>query len=184
MWNLLNVVQVLTYTRNFTPWPALTDQVHMYLVEAIYLEQISSAVMEFGQTKFEQAQEMTKDEYVRELGIDSKSLAKNLGIIAISLALIVLIVILYLVCKYTCKSQSCWNKIAQYIKRKMFFNGIFRYVIVGYLKLMNQFAQMLLIGLATMEDLRLIFLSMLVVIVLLLWPVLTTAFLIRKRNKL
>ena len=61
MWNLLNVIQVLTYTRNFTPWPALTDQVIMYLIEAIYLDQISSAVMDFGQTKFEQAQEITKD---------------------------------------------------------------------------------------------------------------------------
>ena len=111
-------------------------------------------------------------------------MAKNLGIIAVSLALILLIIILYLVCKYSCKSQSCWSKIASMIQKKVFFSGIFRYIIVGYLKLMNQFAQMLLIGLATMEDPGLIPLSLLVVICLTLWPVFTVAFLIRKRNKL
>lgn len=55
MWNLLNVMQVLTYARNFTPWPPLVDKLLDVLVEALYLNALSTAALDFGKTKFEAA---------------------------------------------------------------------------------------------------------------------------------
>ena len=63
-------MQVLTYIRNFTPWPALVDQAMMYLIEAIYLDQLTSALIDFSKTEFEKAKEITKDEYLRTQGIE------------------------------------------------------------------------------------------------------------------
>ena len=37
MWNLLNVMQVLAYVRNFTVWPAFIEMIIKNIVEAIYL---------------------------------------------------------------------------------------------------------------------------------------------------
>ena len=36
------------------------------LIDAIYLEVITNAVMDFGKSKFEVAETVTKDEYLRE----------------------------------------------------------------------------------------------------------------------
>ena len=107
-----------------------------------------------------------------------------MGVIAISLALIVLLIILYFICKNIGKKNSCCQKVAAMFTTKLFYNGLIRYVIVGYLKLLNQFGQMFLIAIATMEDPYNIPLSGLAVLLLMIWPVFTAAFLIRKRNKI
>ena len=38
LWNLLNVMQVLAVTREFTQWPATIEEIIKYLYEALYLE--------------------------------------------------------------------------------------------------------------------------------------------------
>ena len=66
MWNLFNVMQVLAYTRGFTQWPAMVESAITYIIDAIYLETVNNAIMEFGMTEFEVAKATTKDEFKRE----------------------------------------------------------------------------------------------------------------------
>ena len=52
MWNLLNVMQVLAYARNFIVWPCMVEMIIKYIIEAIYLNQVNSAIMDYGKTQF------------------------------------------------------------------------------------------------------------------------------------
>ena len=50
MWNLFTVMQVLSYMRNFCMWPALLQEVITYIIEAVYLNQLNEAIMNFGKS--------------------------------------------------------------------------------------------------------------------------------------
>ena len=63
MWNLLHVMQILTFSKNFTEWPALATESLTYINDAIYLEEISGKVLEFGQSKFDLAKIATHDKF-------------------------------------------------------------------------------------------------------------------------
>ena len=69
MWNLVNVLQVLVFTRTFTPWPTFINDILMHLEEVLYLRQISDYTFDYGKSKFEVVQDMTKDEFLNEQGI-------------------------------------------------------------------------------------------------------------------
>ena len=77
-----------------------------------------------------------------ENGIMYDSVAKSLGVFALSIAIILLIFLIYLISK----RFRCCEKIKAILRKKMFYSGPIRYVIVGYLKLLNQFASLLLLG--------------------------------------
>ena len=68
---------------------------------------------------------------------------KSLGIFAVSVGLILLIVLIYILIR----RFNCCGKIKIMIGKKIFYSGPIRYVIVGYLKLLNQFTTLLLFGL-------------------------------------
>ena len=70
------------------------------------------------------------------------SIMKSLGVFAISVIIILLVILIYLLIKRC----SCCEKIRKLLSKKLFFSGPLRYVIVGYVKLLNQFATLLLIG--------------------------------------
>ena len=50
MWNLLNVIQVLVFIKNFTLWPAGTENILIILSEVIYLEKFSNWSLDFGKS--------------------------------------------------------------------------------------------------------------------------------------
>ena len=52
-WNLLNVIQVLVFLRNFTNWPAIVYQVLNQLFEAITLKPFMDPIFQYGKTTFE-----------------------------------------------------------------------------------------------------------------------------------
>ena len=66
----------------------------------------------------------------------------------------------------------------------MFYSGPIRYVIVGYLKLLNQFASLLLFGLASSMSLYLMIGYSLAIVFLVLWPIWSVFFLIKNKHKL
>ena len=53
MWNLLNVVQVLTYMKFFTRFPALMELVFTMMEDAITLKLLTDPVFDFGKSKFQ-----------------------------------------------------------------------------------------------------------------------------------
>ena len=99
LWNLFNVMQVLAYSREFTQWPAMVDKVIEYIIDALYLEKVNNAIMDFGKSTFEIAKGTTKDEFLLENGIMYDSVAKSLGVFAISILIILLIFLIYLISK-------------------------------------------------------------------------------------
>ena len=50
MWNLMNVIQVLSYVRFFSGWPALMLEVFKYIDNAITLKPVSDPIFEYGQS--------------------------------------------------------------------------------------------------------------------------------------
>ena len=48
MWNLMNVIQVLSYIRFFTGWPALMMEIFTYMDDAITLKPLTDPIFEFG----------------------------------------------------------------------------------------------------------------------------------------
>ena len=50
MWNLMNVIQVLSYVRFFSGWPALMLEVFKNLDNAITLKPVSDPIFEYGKS--------------------------------------------------------------------------------------------------------------------------------------
>ena len=48
MWNLMNVIQVLSYVRFFSGWPALMLEVFKYMDNAITLKPVSDPIFDYG----------------------------------------------------------------------------------------------------------------------------------------
>ena len=53
MWNLLNVVQVLTYMKFFTRFPAFMEIIFTMMEDAITLKLLTDPVFDFGKSKFQ-----------------------------------------------------------------------------------------------------------------------------------
>ena len=64
---------------------------------------------------------------------------RNLGIFALGVGALVIVIILFFLIRLCCAKISCCKKLGTMVHKKIFFSGPIRYVVVGYLKLMNQF---------------------------------------------
>lgn len=69
------------------------------------------------------------------LGYKSSNLLKNLGLLAIALALIALLVIVLVLIKKLVKKNERAEKIYNYISSRIFYNFLIRAFIESYLKL-------------------------------------------------
>ena len=104
---------------------------------------------------------------------------KNLAVFGISLALIALVVLLYMLCRNCCRKDSICAKLKVKVAEKLFYSTFIRYIVVGYLKLFNQFATMLCITyLLNGETIGAVF-SIPVLVFLTMWPLFTIWFLLR-----
>ena len=97
----MNVIQVLSYIRFFSGWPALMLEVFKYMDNAISLKPISDPIFEYGQTQFEKANATLMDEGMKDMGVQDTSLFKSLG-----LFLVVLLGLLGLMLVYLATSAS------------------------------------------------------------------------------
>ena len=48
LWNLLNVIQVLSYMRFYTNWPAWMREIFVYMDNAITLKPVTDLIFELG----------------------------------------------------------------------------------------------------------------------------------------
>lgn len=178
-------MQVLGYAQNFAQWPAIGDSVINQIIDAIYLKKINDAVMDMGKSKFDLAEETEKDEYLQNQGIKDTSIMKSLGIFFVGVAIIVIAILIYVLCKkFPAKCGSVCNKIKTMIQKKLFYSGPLRYVIVSYLKLQNQFFNMLVIAMLSGAAFYLTIAYGFLVVLLMVWPLWTLYFMIGNRKKL
>ena len=117
---------------------------------------------------------------MREQGIEDDSIMKSLGVFAVSIALILLVFLIYFLIK-RCK---CCEKIKQMLYKKMCYSGPIRYIVVGYLKLLNQFAALLLFGMSSQMSIFMIIGYALVIMFLMLWPFWSSCWLMKNKDKL
>ena len=65
----MNVIQVLSYMRFFSAWPAALVEVFLHLDNAITLKPISDPLFEYGQTQFDKTKDSLKNEEMQNAGI-------------------------------------------------------------------------------------------------------------------
>ena len=78
-----------------------------------------------------------------EQGIEDTSMAKNLGILFLSIVIIALFILIYFLITVCNRKYGCIAKLKERIKEKLFYNTFIRYMIVSYLKLFNQMLALL-----------------------------------------
>ena len=125
LWNLLNVIQVLAISREFTNWPALVDEIIKYITDSIYLTRVKDLIFSYTQSEFELAKTVT--------GIESEKVFYSLGLFILVFVAMLLSFLLYLIiCRF-----SCCARLKSMIKRRLCYRVPIRFVIVGYLKFFN-----------------------------------------------
>ena len=134
MWNLLNVVQVLAYMRFYARWPAFMGTIFLWMDNAVTLKPVSDSIFDYGKSKFEIANQTLSDEGLRSAGVSDPKLVKGLGIFALALLVLLLGVGLHFVLSLGAKAK-CIRRFRRYLRRRLFFNGFLRYMIVSNLKL-------------------------------------------------
>lgn len=141
--------------------------------------------MDMGKSKFDLADDTVKDEYLQQQGIKDNSIMKSLGIFFVGVAIILIAILIYVLCKkFPAKCGSICNKIKNLIQKKLFYSGPLRYVIVSYLKLQSQFFNMLCIALLSGAAFYLPIAYGFLVVLLIVWPLWTLYFMIGARKKL
>ena len=116
MWNLLSVLQIIVFLSGFTNWPALVKLVLVYLKNAIYLEDITKAVFEYGKTRFEIAKEKNVDNaFILEQGLEAKSIMRNFGIVLLFFVGIFVLFGIYYLLKFCSKKFSCFRIVTNYL---------------------------------------------------------------------
>ena len=118
-----------------------------------------------------------------EQGIEDDSLMKSLGIIFISLIIIALIMIIYFLFKWCNKKYNCGKKILDAIRKKVFYSAPIRYIIVGYLKLLNQFLSMVFFGIIRLENGGMTTAYGFACLIFIIWPLFSAYFLLVNHEK-
>lgn len=95
MWNLLNVVQVLSYVRFFTGWPAFMLEIFKYMDNAITLKPISDLAFDYGKSQFEKANSTLTDEGMYDMGVQDSSIFKSLGLFGVVIAGLIILLTVY-----------------------------------------------------------------------------------------
>ena len=135
MWNLMNVIQVLSYVRFFSGWPALMLEVFKYMDNAITLKPVSDPIFEYGQTQFEKANATLTNEGMKDMGVQDSSLFKSLGLFLVILLGLLLLVVIYFAIKALKTKSGIAYKVKLKLEKKLFFSSFLRYMIVSNLKL-------------------------------------------------
>ena len=106
---------------------------------------------------------------------------KSLGVFAISIVAILLILLIYIIIK---KCGGFCNKIKTKIQDKLFYSGPIRYIIVGYIKLLNQFLTLFLIGTTKEEFIPMLIGYFIAILFLNLWPIWSAFYLMKNKDRL
>lgn len=153
-------------------------------MNAITLEPIVQPVLNLGKSKFEIANEYTGDMYMKSQGMSRTNVTSEIGIFYIVLIFIGLLLIFLLILVVCVKRFTCWKKVLQKIKQKLFFSAPLQYVIQGYFRLASIYLLLLILSLKKENETQLVLTYSFVVLFFLLWPIWTLFFLLKNYKNL
>ena len=71
---------------------------------------------------------------------------KSLGIFFIAISVILFFVLLFLLLRWLNRKMGLCTKVVNILKAKLFYSVMIRYVVVGYIKLTNQYLSAIFMG--------------------------------------
>ena len=124
---------------------------------------------------------------LEKIGIENQSLFWSLGIFAVVLILLGLLFAFYYLVLYLRRKIPGLSVVEKYLKKKLFHNGIIRYMIQSNLKLAHTAAFFLAIkGISFQSKFNAVnsILNIIILVVLFIWPVFLFSFLMLNRRNL
>lgn len=100
---------------------------------AITLENISEAGLDYATESLELAKEKVSDENLQAKGINDPDFFKSLGLFTIILVVMLALLGIYYLIKL-CSNVPCFGKIKILLKKKLFYSSWIRYLIESNLK--------------------------------------------------
>ena len=99
--------------------------------------------------------------------------------------LILVALLVYLVCKFCQrKCGKFWAMLKVFIEKKLFYSSPIRYIIISYIKLLNQFLNFLCLAIVVTGSWFEGTVSVFFVVGLMIWPLWTLYFQIKNHDKL
>ena len=136
LWNFLNVIQVLVYLRYFATWSGTMNFIFDQMNNAVTLKPITDPILELGQFKFAKVNDTVTDEGLKNFGIEDNNVLKNLGLFGLVMAVMLLGILACAILRMMSKSGNKHiQMVMEKIERKLFYNGLYRYLIISNLKL-------------------------------------------------
>lgn len=182
----MNVIQVISYVRFFSGWPAVMMETFRFLDDAITLKPVTDPIFEYGQSKFAKANSTLTDESMRNAGVQDTQLFKSLGLFTVIVVLLGILVVFYLGVRKANEQNVILFKLKVKLKKKLFYSSFLRYMIVSNMKL-NYTAWAFLLSsfsFATIATGLKSCVFILILVGLIYWPLYVAYFLIKNQSKL
>ena len=138
MWNLMHVMQVMTYLRLLVPWPANSQMMLQSLHNAITLENVINSVYDsllIDLNQLVSADDADADRMRKEKDIPYSNIVMSLGIFGIGLGVLLLILLVYVVIKLMTFRFPFCGRVREKLRGKLFYSVWIRYMIESYLKM-------------------------------------------------
>ena len=99
--------------------------------------------------------------------------------------LLLVALLVYFICKF-CQRRCVkfWTMMKVFIQKKLFYSSPIRYIIISYIKLLNQFLNFLGLAIVVTGSWFEGTISVVFVVGLMIWPIWTLYFQIKNRDKL
>ena len=187
MWNLVNVMQVVTYLKNIPNNPANVEMILKTIHNAITLEHLRDMAYEWQMDSFERASQRVSNEELNSVGITNVSLFWSLGSFALAFVLLLILFGIYYLAKFLRKTFPKLKYVEDKIREKLFYNGFIRYMITANLKLTHTSLFFLAItgtSFDSASDAISSISKVFILVLIVVWNVFITCFIFFNRNRL
>ena len=144
-WNIMNVMQVVAYTRLYSNWPANIKTVMDNVQLAITMDIFFDRMMNFGKDQYEIAAAKMSNEELTRVGVSDPRLYRSLSIFALIFTFLALMMLVYFLCRVINRKCPKVQPLKDYLKKKLFYSAWIRYLIESNLKLTHNVVIFLLI---------------------------------------
>ena len=184
MWYLLSVMQIIVLVRSFAAWPAIVDEVIKQVLDAITLDPVVKPIIDYGKSKFELADDETDDEYLRQQGLQRKSILDDMGIFYIVLLLTLVVLVVFIIVKIVSTRVPCCRTVLEKLRAYLVFTAPLQYVVSSYFRLVGIFFSLLLVGIKRSDEIWEVVIYGSVVCFFFVWPLWVFWFLLRSFDSL
>ena len=135
MWSILNVMQVVAYTRLYSNWPANIMTIMDNVQLAITMDIFYDSLINFGKDQYEIAADKILNENLSKNGVSDPNLYKNLSILVFIFVSLVFLLLIYFLCKLIYTKCPKVRVLKDILKKKLFYSAWIRFLIEGNIKL-------------------------------------------------